>query len=304
MNSPKLLYWALRGNASFSVLTAVPMLAWPEMLGQWMGFESPLVYRIIGALLILFAIDLFSQTMLRKPSGLRALATCVADLGWILATGIIIAFWSHHFSNTGLMTMVAVAGMVLLFATLQWQGLGHLYASEIKSGWAQYCVQFDVPASRDAVWKVIGDIANIDKYGKNLASVTIIEGEPDTVGCVRECRDHAGKVWSEEVVEYVPHSHFTVRFRHEEKDFPFPVAAMEGTWRLSDVGDAGTRLTMRWEILPKRWLPANALIPLLDLQNSRMLPQLAARMALAARGKPYDTIPSLDKMPWLRMEVC
>jgi len=129
-----LLRAALVGNAGFSTICGIVMLALPGTASNWLGIENPLVPQLIGAGLLFFAADLIHQATRRRMASWRGLLSCLADSGWVLGTVILLLAFSQMLSSQGAMIVLAVASVVLAFGILQMVGVGRMHRSP--GGWA------------------------------------------------------------------------------------------------------------------------------------------------------------------------
>lgn len=128
---PTFLRNALRANATFSGLSGALLIAAGEPLGRFLGVTS--IYLVgTGVNLLAFAAALAhfaGRPTLSRPI---ALAIVAADLGWIVAAGLLIPF--GVFTPHGAIAALAVSGVVLCFAALQWVGLRRLGAAPLAPG--------------------------------------------------------------------------------------------------------------------------------------------------------------------------
>jgi hypothetical protein len=110
---------ALSLNAAFSLSTGTAALVLGEPIDEFLDFGLPWLVRLIGGGLIAFAAFLLVLTRLDDVDSMatEALAVSVADLGWVLATMVLIAL--GVFSPWGSALMSAVAVVVLLLAVAQ-----------------------------------------------------------------------------------------------------------------------------------------------------------------------------------------
>ena len=292
MGSSRLLKIALAGNALFSLTCAAIMLNSPTLVGQWMGFEYPWVYQVIGGGLVVFAMDLLHQATRNSVSSLRALIASLTDFSWVLGTALILAFYSDYFSGMGKLMLVGIAAGVCAFGILQAVGIVRLYQVASKPGVLHYCIRATSDAPLEALWRIIANLADIKRYAANLADSRMVNSNELAVsetGAVRECTDLKGKQWQEELVHIAEYERLTLRFVAEAEDFPFPATAMMGGWAVLPAKQ-GTQVEVYWDLIPKRAWTAFLLMPVLEYQIKTSFPAVLGRMAadakLLAKGEP------------------
>jgi hypothetical protein len=288
MDALSSLRWALLSNATFSVTTAVLLLAFPAVVGEWLGVHAPLVYRLIGAGLLLFALDLIHQATRPRMATWRALLASAGDFSWVVGSAALLLTASHVFSAQGVALLGGVAAIVFCLGLWQWRMIAAIYrAPGSQQGTYRLCLIVEVNAPPDAMWRVISDLGSIRRYTPALTS-SQLEGEPG-VGAVRTCTDRAGKRWTEECIEFDGRArNFTVRFRAEAPDFPFPVKTMLGGWAVQSSA-AGSQVMVWWELTLKGGLPPSVLLPLFALRTDRDFPRVILRMGEAARSSVAPT---------------
>jgi hypothetical protein len=288
MDALSSLRWALLSNATFSATSAVLLLAFPAMVGEWLGVEASLVYRLIGAGLLLYALDLIHQATRPRMATWHALVASVGDFAWVVGSAALLITAPHIFSAQGLTLVGGVAGVVFVFGLWQWRMIAAVYrAPGSQQGRYRLCLIVEVNAPPEAMWRLISDLGSIWRYTPAVTT-SQLEGEPG-VGAVRTCTDRAGKRWAEQCIEFDGHArNFTVRFLAEAPDFPFPVKTMRGGWAVQS-SLTGSQVMVWWELTLKRGLPPSVLLPLFALRADRDFPQIILRMGEAARSSVVPT---------------
>ena len=279
MNKLRPLRTALVANAISSTACALFMILDPVLVGELLGIQAPVIIRLIGAGLVLFAIDLVHQASRPRMTTWRARYASVADFLWVLGTLLGVLAFPGTLSGSGLLIVLAVAGVVAIFGL--WQLWAILAAHRVPgSKLLRHCVLVNVASSADAVWDVVSQLGEIARYVPALASSEIIGGNHPQAGVIRRCVDLSGKSWSEECVEFdEPGRSFTLRFVSEAPDFPFPASRMLGGWQVMPAKNGGADVMVWWELEPKpKWL-APILLPLLGFRVDREFPDIIRRMA-------------------------
>lgn len=114
-----LLFKALLANAVFSSLSGVLMLILSAPIATLVGLPQPLWVSATGSVLIGFGAILFLHVRRRRIRRVEAIAISALDLAWVLASLGVVAFLPETFSPTGIITIVAVALIVLGFFEAQ-----------------------------------------------------------------------------------------------------------------------------------------------------------------------------------------
>jgi len=286
---------ALLANAIFSTSCAFGMLFAPGWVGDRLGIQIPLVLPLVGVGLVIFAVDLVHQATRPRIATWRALYASFADFLWVLGTVAGVALFAENLSDSGLLTVSAVAVIVFTFGVWQLWGINRIHWVP-ESGLYRHCVPVHVNASAIAMWSVVSQLGDIQNYTPALKSSELLDGEAPGIGAIRRCVNQAGKAWAEECVTFEPDHRFVVRFLAETPDFPFPAKAMVGGWKVFP-SDDGAEVMVWWELQPKPAFLAPVLLPILAFQADRDFPKVIARMASAARsGENY---PEADSEPRL-----
>ncbi|MEM8708122.1 MAG: hypothetical protein AAGE98_16785 [Actinomycetota bacterium] len=109
---------ALRVNAGFSTLTGLTGIAAAGWVSDRSGIEPAWIVRLVGVGLLVFAADLIRQSRLPEAKlPFALLQTSIADIGWIVATPIVIAAMDP--TRAGTIGLIAIAAIVLDLALAQ-----------------------------------------------------------------------------------------------------------------------------------------------------------------------------------------
>lgn len=119
----KLLRRTLFCNAIFSLISGIIMLAAAGHLANLLGEVPPLVISLTGGALIVFALWLLFLTRATKIPAIDIWSVIIGDLGWVLASAILMLAFTDIFTESGLWIVGGVAVVVLTFADLQYFGL-------------------------------------------------------------------------------------------------------------------------------------------------------------------------------------
>ncbi len=287
MNTAFSLRFALMGNALFSFSSGMLLLFAPSLVGEWLGIQASIILQAIGIGLIVFAAELIYQATRKRILTWRALIASAADFMWVVGSIIVLLVFPQLFSSFGKTLLLAVASVVFVFGVWQLLAAGRTHRIK-ETGEYRHCIIVETNAPADKMWRIVGNIGNIKKYMPSLKHSYIMDNKNPGVGAVRTCKNHAGKQWSEECIEFNPGRSFTVRFLSEDPEFPFPAKTMRGGWEVTP-SDSGSQVMVWWELTPKSKLLAPVILPLLAFQVDRDFPKIIKRMSAEALIESNET---------------
>lgn len=126
MDRSSFLRKALLGNAAFSTLTGVEMLAFPDAVARFIGLDQPREIRQLGVELLAFAALLTWTATRRHVRPWAAGIFTALDVGWVVATAALLVSRPDLLNTAGTITTVVVALAVADFAVLQVIGIRRL----------------------------------------------------------------------------------------------------------------------------------------------------------------------------------
>ncbi|KAG9449130.1 hypothetical protein H6P81_009095 [Aristolochia fimbriata] len=108
-------------------------------------------------------------------------------------------------------------------------------------------------ASADQVWKLMEDYGSVDKWLPTIDSVSIVEGEPGKVGCVRYCTGPPGPgsdtpTFTNEKLVKFDHATRTLSYRVLENNIGF--GDYVATWKVVPDSDGGCTIEWSYESEP------------------------------------------------------
>jgi len=276
---------ALLSNAIFSTLSGVMSIIFAHAVAELIGAGEPILYQIIGAGLLGFA-GLVAWTGTRRPiNTLLAALISIADFSWVAGTLLLISLTFAGLQPVGILTVLAIAGVVLFFGLRQLQGIGKVYAVTGKPHTHGLCVAVDTPAAPDAIWPIIADLPSIRLYSPNLTQVILRDGAESGVNAVRQCTDVKGKIWGEHCRQYDAKTRrIAFEFLADEPGFPYPFKTMLGGWEVEPNG-AGSIVKIWFEVTPKYGLAHPILLTLMARNLANGFGEVVARMTADARGE-------------------
>jgi hypothetical protein len=117
----QLLRTTLTANAVCTELFGAVLVAGAIPLAPVLGL-APLPLALFGVLLLVFAIHVWNTR--RDPFDLRKAAVILAmDVGYVLATVVLLLKWPEVLSPAGRLLAAAAANLVAVFAALEYAGL-------------------------------------------------------------------------------------------------------------------------------------------------------------------------------------
>lgn len=286
MNNTRPLHIALLANAVFSVVCGLLMLVWPGFIENLLGIQAPLLLRLVGLGLLVFAVDLVHQATRPRLATWRALYASVSDFLWVITSVVGLLLFSDLFSLTGVVLLLIVAGVVLAFACWQIWGIDFAHRAD-NPALHRHCLVVRTEAPAAAMWDVIRRMGDIQNYMPSLVSSEILDSKAPGVGAVRRCTDRSGRCWAEECVDFESGHSFTMRFVTEAPDFPFPATTMVGGWKVMSAG-TGSEVMVWWELAPKPRLVAPILLPILAFGADRDFVQVIQLMADDALARKHN----------------
>ena len=110
------------GNALFSSSCGLLLLGAASTLGPVFGVP-PMALRIVGLTLLPFAVALVLNARRTRPNRSEAKLAVALDLGWVVASLVLLIAGLWPLSAAGFWAVLGVADCVLAFALLQAWGL-------------------------------------------------------------------------------------------------------------------------------------------------------------------------------------
>lgn len=123
MDKTRSLRTALLSNAVFSATCGLLILVWPVFVESLLGVQVPLLLRLVGFGLLIFAVDLVHQATRPRLAIWRALYASFGDFLWVISSILGLLLFSNLFAPTGVVVVLVVAGVVLAFGSWQIWGI-------------------------------------------------------------------------------------------------------------------------------------------------------------------------------------
>jgi Polyketide cyclase / dehydrase and lipid transport len=301
-----LLKRALLTNAGFSAVCGGAFAVLSVQVAGFVGVGDPLIYRVIGAGLLLFAACVMWLATRNPINAFYAALISSADLLWVAGTAVFIVLARLHLQVPGGVGLMLVAAAVLLFALLQLKGIARMYAAPERPGHSRLCVAVSTPVSADSMWARIADLGGIRRYSPTLVKVMLRNGARPGLNAVRQCTDQAGKTWAEHCTRFDDAARTVeMRFLADERAFPYPFRTMRGGWAV-DAQSSGSTVRIWFEVMPKHVVLHPFLLALMSKDLARSFGDTVARMVIDAQGEvvpPVGVDPAEHGVTY-RLKVC
>ena len=105
-------------NASFSILCAIDMLIFSQLIADYMGGFAPIYLQVIALGLIGFAVFVFWVSR-QKNNRQLALSIVQMDRSWVVGSILMLIFANSWFSSAGLLIIGTIAVIVAGFGEKQ-----------------------------------------------------------------------------------------------------------------------------------------------------------------------------------------
>lgn len=235
----------LRLNAVFSAATSVGALLGARALADAL-VVPPLAVAVVGAGLFGFAAWLL--TLSRRPvERLRGwgLFVAAADAGWVVASAVFVLLRTPTTAGSALVLSTSV--VVASLAVAQLRAAQRLDPEEA----TVVGVTRDIAGATDDVWVVMTDSELYGRLAPNLSKVIPFTRGTDGNPRERRCWDLQGRHWDETCTSWRPGESFSVRVHTDAPDYPYPLAALRGSWSVASAGPSRSRVTVRFEFVPR-----------------------------------------------------
>jgi len=114
-----LFFRTLSANGIFSVTSGFIMLAMSGSLSSFLGLSDHRWLLGLGGILLVFGGALLLRARSRCVTRVEAIAISAMDLGWVVASIVLIVALPGLFTSSGMIAILAVAAVVLAFFELQ-----------------------------------------------------------------------------------------------------------------------------------------------------------------------------------------
>jgi len=114
---------ALLGNTVFSTLSGLLFVFDAVPIATFLGLPSPLILRILGAGLLVFAFIVYKIASANPINLKYAMGVVIGDLLWVIDSVVLIFTNLVALTTGGKWAIAIVADIVLVFAVAQYVGI-------------------------------------------------------------------------------------------------------------------------------------------------------------------------------------
>ena len=236
----------LLSNALFSLLTGLSLIIFHSTIAGWFGNQNTIVFWVIGIGLLFFSYSVFIQ--IKSPKAHAVFYIIIQDIIWVLASVVILLINPFNIPIPGNQIIALVAFVVLSFGVGQSLGLAQMDRIKEK-GIKRITSERVINAIKEDTWKVISDVSNYHKVAPNLDHVEILSGERK--GMIRRC-SYKKDSWTEVATLWEEGEKFSFQVNTKAEDFPYPIKYMKGTWKVEEISENQTKITLMFDFTYKR----------------------------------------------------
>lgn len=132
-SSSSILQVAVLANGTFSGLSGFMVMLYAPQINAWLGTAGVVPDALLmsgGGLLGGYALFLYYIAMVSRIPVLPVKVAIWADIGWVVSSVLLLAFFPGAFSPLGFWLIAIIAVIVGIFAWLQYVGLRSYYYTE------------------------------------------------------------------------------------------------------------------------------------------------------------------------------
>lgn len=290
----------LRLNACTSAGGGLALVVVAGPLNNLMGTGSPNWVRMVGAGLVMFALNvgILSGTSIRRLARFTALVS-TGDGIWVLASFATMA--AGWYSSAGRAIVSAVALMVGGFGVRQLvlvrqlrQDVDRVPAAvldEIPP--TEVChVEAAIDTTPAIAWSVITDHELYGRLAPNLsrAAPTAANGP----GLTRTCANRGGDEWNETCTVWDEGRQFDIAV--DTSNYPYPLSEMRGSWSTGATTPAIASMDFRYR--PRPGIQGRLFAAAMQAAFPMVLDHIIRgwRRAASSRARPPTPTPTPDKL--------
>ncbi len=258
-STSRLLRAALRANTVFSLGSGLALVA-----GGW--WYLPLL--VVGVPVAAFGL-LVAGIAVAPADRLRgkAIAVIVADIGWVAASAILLAFMPVPFAAG--MAIGGVGAVVAVLAGWQIAGLAVMRSDDPLADMEVIEASRWFPTAPPRMWPLLTDHRLYGRLAPNLSKVEVISQPGEMLR--RRCTSTGGQHWQETCTLWQEGRRFAVEV--DTSSYPYPMRVMHGLWQVDPHLD-GCTVTMRFVFQAKTTIRGGLFVIGLRLLFTRALAQI------------------------------
>lgn len=109
----------LLANAGFSFVSAIILMVDGAAIAPFLGEVPAWIYQLVGAGLLLFALDVAFIATRKPPRPAWVKAVIAADASWVIASLVVLVFFNNILTPVGNLVIALAAAAVSVFAIMQ-----------------------------------------------------------------------------------------------------------------------------------------------------------------------------------------
>ncbi|HAS43411.1 MAG TPA: hypothetical protein DCS93_23225 [Microscillaceae bacterium] len=254
---------ALTANFLTSLLFGIILIFFQAQVAQLFGVTPHVVFPIIGAGLLLFALSIAIEIKKQRPLAIFWISA--QDALWVITSAVVLVWQPWPISAAGYWIIDGVAMLVLLFCVLQIKGLAQI---NTRNGAKILTFKRVINAPQARVWEIITQFEEFHLVAPNIDAVEILSDQTQGTGMIRAC-SHGSKSWQETCTLWDEGKKYAFEVDTQAPDYPFPFAALRGTWELYPLNEQRTEILMEFEVTYKKKIHQALLHPIAQWQHRK-----------------------------------
>jgi len=251
-------------NAITTLLSGLGILVFQKQLMNIFEISSNTPFLIVGGVITFFSLTMFVE--IKKQRALAILWIIIQDILFVLASIFVLIKRPFNISDTGYLLIELFLIPIIFFIIYQSIGLAKM---DSKKGTNIKFMSFKrmINANKKEVWNTISDIENYHKVASNIDNVKIISGEGK--GMVRSC-SHGKDSWSETCTLWENEKQYSFLIDTKAPDYPYPFKNLKGTWKVDEIENDKSEITMEFEFEYTKKIHNILLHPLLKMKFTKV----------------------------------
>jgi len=266
-------------NAITTLLSGLGILVFHKQLMNIFEISSNTPFLIVGGVITFFSLTMFVE--IKKQRALAILWIIIQDILFVLASIYVLIKRPFDISDTGYFLIELFLIPIIFFIIYQSIGLAKM---DSKKGTNIKFMSFKrmINANKKEVWNTISDIENYHKVASNIDNVKIISGEGK--GMVRSC-SHGKDSWSETCTLWENEKQYSFLIDTKAPDYPYPFKNLKGTWKVDEIENNKSEITMEFEFEYTKKIHNIILHPLLKMKFTKVCIEIMDNWQSTLEGK-------------------
>jgi ribosome-associated toxin RatA of RatAB toxin-antitoxin module len=255
---------ATKLNAISTFISGVGILVFHKQLMNIFELNNNRPFLVVGGVITFFSLTMFIEIKKQRASAI--LWIIVQDILFVSVSIFVLIKRPFDISNTGYLLIGLFLIPIIFFIIFQSIGLARI---DSKNGANIKLLSFKrkVNANKKEVWNTISDIENYHKVASNIDHVKIISGVGQ--GMVRTC-SHGKDSWSETCTLWENEKQYSFLIDTESPDYPYPFKYLKGTWKVNEIDNKKSEITMIFEFEYTKKIQNLIIHPLLKFKFTKV----------------------------------